>query len=439
MKRIFLLLLVIVSVHQVTLAQQFDKAKLDRYFDTLGVHNKFMGSVAVSQNGVIIYQNSIGFANIEKGLKANENSKYRIGSVSKTFTSVLIFKAVEQGKLSLDGKIDKYFPEVENSDKITIGNLLCHRSGIHDFTADTSYLDWYTKPHTEKQMIAIIAKGGSDFEPGAKSEYSNSNYVLLTFILQKVFHQPYAELLNKYITTPLGLKNTYLGGKVNTKNNECSSYLYLGSWKLQPETDISVPLGAGGIISTPADLIKFSNALFAGKLLSPESLAQMKKANGEFGMGLIQAPFYGMTTYGHTGGIDGFSTDYCYVDSNEVSYALMSNGMNYDMNNISIAVLSAVYGLDYSVPSFLVFPVSFEVLNQYTGIYSTTQIPMKITISSENDTLMAQATGQSSFPLTPISENTFSFDQAGIVIQFDNEKHTMQLQQGGNEILFTKE
>lgn len=439
MKRFFLLLLAIVSLHQITLAQEFDKAKLDKYFDTLWVHNKFMGSVAVSQNGVIIYQKSVGFANIEKGLKANENSKYRIGSVSKTFTSVLIFKVVEQGKLSLDEKIEKYFPLIKNSDKITIGNLLCHRSGIHDFTTDTSYLNWHTKPHTEKQMIAIIEKGGSDFEPDTKSEYSNSNYVLLTVILEKIFHQPYRELLKKYITTPSGLSNTYLGGKINTENNECSSYLNFGAWELQPETDISIPLGAGGIVSTPSDLVKFSNALFAGKLINKESVAQMKKANGTFGMGLIQAPFYGMTTFGHTGGIDGFSTDYCYVDSNEVSYALTSNGMNYDMNNISIAVLSAVYGLDYNIPSFQIFSISSEILNQYIGVYATTLIPMKITISKENDTLMAQATGQSSFPLTPISENTFSFDQAGIVIKFDTEKHTMQLQQGGNEVLFTKE
>lgn len=439
MNKIILLLLAIFGVHESALAQHFDKAKLDRYLDTLGAHNKFMGSVAVSQNGAIIYQKSIGFANIAKGLPANDSSKYRIGSVSKTFTAVLTFKAIAQGKLSLDETIEQYVPQIKNADKITIGNLLCHRSGIHNFTADTSYLGWHTEPHSEEQMTDIIAKGGSDFEPGTKSDYSNSNYVLLTFILEKVFQQPYAELLSKYITTPLGLKNTYLGGKINAEHNECASYLYFGSWELQPETDISIPLGAGGIVSTPADLLKFSNALFTGKLISLEYLAQMKKAHGDFGMGLIQAPFYGMTTYGHTGGIDGFATDYCHVDSNDIAFALMANGLNYSMNDISLAVLSAAYGIDYSIPSFQVVQVSAEILNQYTGVYSTTQIPMKITVSKDHETLMAQATGQSSFPLTPVSENTFSFDQAGIVIQFDAEKHTLELRQGGSTLLFTKE
>ena len=163
-------------------------------------------------------------------------------------------KAVEEKKLNLDQTIDKYFPKIENASKITVANLLYHRSGIHSFTNDKEYLTWNTQPKNEKEMIEIIVKGGSDFEPDSKSEYSNSNFVLLTFIVEQAFKKPYSELVTEYITKPAGLKNTGLGSKIDTKNNECKSYKFTDKWNVEPETDISIPLGAGGIVSTPADL-----------------------------------------------------------------------------------------------------------------------------------------------------------------------------------------
>src|SRR5690606_9235464 len=120
-----------------------------------------------------------------------------------------------------------------------------HRSGIRNFTEDEKYLTWHTQPKTEAEMTAIIAEGGSVFEPGSRTAYSNSNYALLTYILEKAFQKPYAQLLKEYIATPTGLENTYLGGKINPKNNECKSYRYDGEWKPESETDISIPLGAG--------------------------------------------------------------------------------------------------------------------------------------------------------------------------------------------------
>ena len=118
-------------------------------------------------------------------------------------------KAVEAGKLSLDETIESYFPTIPNADKITIKHLLGHRSGIHNFTNDKSYLDWNTEAKSEKEMVEIIAKGGSDFEPGTKTVYSNSNFVLLSYILEKVENKSYASLLNGSITQPLELTNTY--------------------------------------------------------------------------------------------------------------------------------------------------------------------------------------------------------------------------------------
>ncbi len=439
MTRTFLTALLISTLPQISYAQNFDKTKLDTYFQALETNDRFMGSVAVSKAGAIIYSKTIGFSDIENDKKANENSKYRIGSISKTFTSVLVLKAVEENRLSLSQTIDPYFPTIKNAEKITIRYLLTHRSGIHNFTNNPDYLTWNTQPKAEKEMVEIITKAGSDFDPDSKAEYSNSNYVLLTYILEKAFNKPYANLLQEHIIRPLGLTNTYLGGKIDPGKNECKSYRFAGAWKPEPETDVSVPLGAGGISSTPTDLTLFSGALFNGKLLKPESLDIMKTIHDGYGAGLFLVPFYNKKSYGHTGGIDGFTSVFSYFSDGDISYALTSNGTHYNNNNISIAVLSAVYDKPYEIPTFSSYEVSAEDLDQYVGIYASGQLPLKITVTKENNTLIAQATGQPSFPLEATEKDKFKFDQAGAVFEFNPAEKTMVLKQGGGQFTFKKE
>ena len=439
MKKAILTTALFLTLGQIGFSQNLDKTKLDNYFNALEQNNKFMGSVAVSKNGEIIYIKSIGFADIENKVKATENSKYRIGSISKSFTTVLILKAVEQKKLNTNQTIDKWFPTIKNAKKITVYHLLSHRSGIHNFTDDKDYLTWNTQPKTEKEMIEIIAKGGSDFNPDSKAEYSNSNFVLLTYILEKTFTKSYSDLLQEFIVKPIGLKNTYVFGKINPSNNECKSYSFSGSWKTETETDFTVPLGAGAITSTPSDLTKFADALFSGKLLTNESLEIMKTIKDGYGIGLFQIPFYKSVGYGHTGGIDGFSSIYSYFSDDKISYALISNGTNINNNDISIAVLSAIYDKPYEIPVFTTFTLTSEDLDKYLGVYASKQIPLKITISKDGNTLIAQGTGQPAFPIEATEKDKFKFDQAGAKFEFNLTAKTMILFQGGGQINFTKE
>lgn len=428
------------AISQIGLAQtNFDKTKLDNYFNALEQNNKFMGSVAVSKNGEVIYTKSVGFTDVENNVKSTDNSKYRIGSISKTFTAVLILKAVEEKKINLSQTINKWFPTLKNAKKITIEHLLRHRSGIHNFTNDNDYLTWNTQPKTEEKMLEIIAKGGSDFNPDSKAEYSNSNFVLLTYILEKTYGNSYSDLLQEYIAKPIGLSNTYVFGKINPNNNESKSYRFAGTWKVEPETDFSVPLGAGAIISTPTDLTKFSDALFGGKLLTSESLEIMKTIKDGYGIGLFQIPFYRSVGYGHTGGIDGFSSVYSHFPNDNISYALVSNGTNMSNNDISIAVLSAVYDKPYEIPVFRRYNLNSEDLDKYLGVYSSKQIALKITITKDGNTLIAQGTGQPAFPLEATDEDKFEFDQAGAKFEFNPTDKKMILFQGGGRIEFTKE
>ncbi len=439
MKRKFFGALLIGTICQFGFAQNFDKAKLDNYFNVLEANNKFMGSVAVSKDGAIIYSKSVGFSDVENNVKANDISKYRIGSITKTFTSVLVLKAMEENKIKLNEKLSKYYPTVINADKITIEDLLYHRSGIHSFTDDEDYVSWSTQPKSKEEMLSIISKGKSEFEPNSKFAYSNANFILLSFILQDIYGKTYADLLQKKIIKPFGLRNTYFGNQIATKKSECYSYSYNKNWVKESETNTSIPMGAGGIVSTPTDLTKFYEALFSGKIISKKSLEQMTTLKDGFGMGIFSLPFYEFNGLGHTGAIDGFSSMLAYFPENKVSFALISNGDNYNNNTISIAVLSAAFNKPYDIPDFKTYKVTQEEIDTYLGTYITTEMPLKLTITKEGESLIAQATGQQQLPLEAVEKNIFAFDRAGIILVFNTDTKTVVLKQGGGEFTFRKE
>lgn len=440
MRKTLLTAALLLIVGQIAFAQtNFDKTKLDNYFNALEQNDKFMGSVAVSKNGEIIYTKSVGFADVENKIKATKDSKYRIGSISKSFTTVLVLKAAEEKKLDLNQTIDKWFPTIKNANKITVKQLLSHRSGIHNFTNDDDYMTWNTQPKTEKEMLEIIAKGSSDFEPDSKAEYSNSNFVLLTYILEKTYAKTFADLVQKNIVKPLGLTNTYVFGKINTKNNECKSYNFKGSWKVVEETDFTIPLGAGAITSTPSDLTKFADGLFGGKLLKPESLEIMKTVKDGYGIGMFQSPFNERMGYGHRGGIDGFVSVYSHFPDDKISYALISNGTKLNHDDVSTAVLSAIYNKPYDIPVFTTYNLSSEDCDKYLGVYASNEIPLKITFTKDGNTLVAQGTGQPAFSLEATEKDKFKFDQAGAKFEFNPTDKTVILSQGGGQIKFTRE
>ena len=424
-------------------SQSFNKPKLDSLMDVLAEKNRAMGSLTISKNGVVVYSRAIGYSYISgnEKLPATNQTKYRIGSISKMFTATMVFQLIEDGKLSLTTTIDKYFPQLPNANKITISNLLNHRSGLHNFTDDPDYLTWMTQPKTQDEMLAIISKGGIDFQPNEKFSYSNSNYVVLGYIIEKVSKQSYSKYLSNKITSKIGLSNTYVGAKIDTKKNEGFSYRFSNSWEQGPETDMSIPAGAGAIVSTPTELAKFIESLFSLKLVSNTSLSQMKTLTDGFGMGMFQIPFYEKRAYGHNGGIDGFASNLAYFPEDSLALAYCTNGQVYPLNNILIGVLSIYFNKQYSIPTFNRPPVSLktEDLDKYLGVYSSTQIPLKITITKDNTTLISQATGQSPFPLEATEKDKFEFDPAGIIMEFNPDKNEMTLKQGGETVLFTKE
>lgn len=429
-----------VAAFSLGFAQNLDKQKLDDYFKTLNENHKIMGSFAIADKGKLIYSNAVGFSDTEAQKKADINTVYRIGSITKTFTAILIMKAVEEKKLTLDTKLSQFFPKIKNADKIKIEYLLNHRSGIHSYTDDKDYLTYYTQPISAEKLIQIIEKGGSDFEPDTKFEYSNSNYTVLTSIVEKVYKKKYAELIEKNITSPLHLKYTKVGGKIDVSKNEANSYAYEnGKYIKSPETDMSVPSGAGCIVSTPTELIAFMNGLTSGKLVSKESLNRMRQYKDNYGFALVEVPFGEKKGFGHNGGIDAFRSVLYYFPEGEKTIALITNQSDFDNNQMSIAALRAAYGVDFKIPTFTIIELSEADLQPLVGSYASKTIPLKINVFIKDKQLMAQASGQEGFPLEAISKTSFKFEMAGIVIDFDPSKKEFVISQAGTKNTFTKE
>jgi CubicO group peptidase (beta-lactamase class C family) len=428
MRRLLILSAVILLV-QTGFAQTFNKAKMDSLMDAINANSRAMISVAIRQNGELLYSRAIGYSAISPTNKipATTQTRYRIGSISKVFTSVIIFQLIEEGKLTLATPLAKFFPELPNASKITIAEMLNHSSGLHNFTDDSTYVALMIKPTTHVEMLLKFRNQKSDFEPGTKNAYSNTNFVLLGYIAEKLDKKPYAEILKTRITNKIGLRDTYYGGKINPANQEAQSYYWDDKWKQATETDMSVPGGAGALVSTPADLTKFMDALFAGKLISDSSLVHMTTQKGGFGMDLIAIPFYGKTGYGHNGGIDGFLSHASYFSNGKIAVSYTTNGSNLNLNDVLIAMLSMAFNQPYTIPDFKIVPLKTlslktEDLDKYLGVYASTALPLKITITKKDTKLLAQATGQGAFPLDATAVNEFRFDKAGVILIFDPPK-----------------
>lgn len=426
-------------------SQDFNKQKLDSLFNTLSEKNKAMGSFIISKNGTILYNKTIGYSYISNNKKklSTETTVYRIGSISKLFTATMIFQLIEEGKIKLSMTLDTYFPNLPNANQITIGNLLNHRSGLHDFTRDSDYTNWMTQPKSHDEMVTIISKRKVDFEPNEKASYSNPNYIILGYIIEKICKEPYSKVLYERISSKIGLTNTYYGGKINPKKNESYSYKWMDKWEQQPEkTDMSIPGGAGSIVSTPTDLTKFIEALFSLKLVTQNSLNQMKTITDGYGMGMGQVPFYTKTAIVSNGSIDGFVSTLVYFPEDSLAAAYCTNGEVYPMNEILIGAMSIYFDQEYLLPVFNSKPaitISPENLDKYLGSYSSAKISLKIIITKEKSALILQASGQKSFSLEAIDKDKFQFIPAGIEIEFNTDRNEFTMKQHGRTFLFTKD
>lgn len=420
-------------------AQNIDVQKIDSFVSHIENSNRGIGSVSIFKDGKEIYNRSFGQSKLEN-VQYNAETKYQIGSITKMITATLIFKLIESNKLRLDDKLSKFYPKVPNSDKITIKNLLEHSSGLGDFTMKNDSIFWLTEKVGENEIFEEIIKQGVSFQPSKEIAYSNSGYYLLTKIVEKLNKKDYATIVAEKIAKPLNLKNF---SSINPESkNIFLSYGYDVKWK--EITDFYFPnvIGVGDIVSTTENLNIFLYDLFQYKILKKESVDQMKPDYAKkenFGRGFMFIPFYENIFYGHAGDTYGTHSIVSYNEKDNIGVAIGINGERLPHNDFVIGVLSIIYGKNYEVPIFSTFSVMSEDLDKFLGTYSSSELPLKINITKEGNTLKGQGTGQPAFILEAFEINKFKFDQAGLQLEFLPEENKMILNQGGRKFEMKKE
>lgn len=342
MKKITLLLLL--SFYSL-FGQIHQRDKLDAIFNTLETTDQAMGGISIYENGNEIYKKSFGYANREQKNKSKSTTQYRIGSVTKMYTAVVIIQLVEEGKLTMDTTLDAFFPKLPNATKITVKNLLKHQSGLFNITEDEDFTTWMLQPQSKVKMIDRMVKNGVIFDPGTDTSYCNTNYILLAYIAEEATGKSFYTIVQDKLVKPLQLKRTRVGTEMPKGVEEAVSYQRAnGEWELVTQyTDMSAPTGAGAIVSIPSEVNMFTSALYGGDLISKSSYEQMTDVSTGMGMGLGGMPIMGMQAYGMSGQIDGFKSLAIFFPEKKTSITLISNGYETSLQEVMMQVLQTYF------------------------------------------------------------------------------------------------
>jgi CubicO group peptidase (beta-lactamase class C family) len=319
--------------------------------------------VAVYKNGKPLLVKAYGSANLELNVPVKNESVFRIGSVTKQFTAVALLQLQEGGRLSLDDKLSKYFPDFPRAGDITLLQMLHHTSGLHNYTAEP---DAFTKlaplTHKTEEMLQSFTKMSTllDFEPGTGWNYSNTAYYILGMVVEKVEQKPLATIFKDRFFTPLKMTRTALDDEAEIVPGRVEGYGATAPGKFTNATFISmtVPGGAGAMRSSANDLALWNAALFGGKLLKPASFqamiapgklndgqnsgAAMTKTaggtlHGEYGLALFLDDVDGHQKIGHGGGINGFNSSLSEFPKDRITVAVIANTIGKDVGAGNIA------------------------------------------------------------------------------------------------------
>ena len=394
--RSFVIFTIVFSVCSLAYAQ--DKAgQIDELLKKYNEYGQFNGSALVAENGRVIYKKGLGYANFEWKIPNDVDTKFRLASVTKQFTAAMIMKLVEQGKIKVDGKLTDYLPEYrkETGDRVTIHQLLNHTSGIPSYTDKPGFFENDSRdPYGVTEFVKKYASGDLEFEPGTKFRYNNSGYFLLGAVIEKVTGKNYADAVKENIFAPLGMVNTGYDMYSPLIAKRASGYAKTpGGYVNAPYLDMSLPYAAGSLYSTIEDLYLWDQALYGEKLLTAKSKELMFKPGLEhygYGLGIDERELSDKSkvpTIGHSGGINGFSTNIIrFVGDKHLVVLLDNTSQGAYQGRIITSIANILYGKPYEMAkrpiSELVFQATREkgvdaAIKQYRDL--------KVTDSKEYD------------------------------------------------------
>ena len=305
-------------------------------------------TIGIVKNGSIVYVKGFGYRNIENAVAPNAQTRYPIGSNTKQFTAAAILLLQDEGKLDIDAPLSRYLPEIPHAHEVRLRNLLTHAGGYAEFTEVGNFDELGNRATTPGAIVATVDRRPLAFVPGTKRQYSNTGYVLLTMVIERVAKMRYADFLQQKIFTPLGMTSTYVRTFDDTEPNVATEYesFSLGPWEHAQHLDYTWFSGAGSIISNVADLAKWNAGLEGGTLLSKRSLKLMLTPVNlgaaypgyAFGIMVTKLP-NGHRTIFHGGNTTGAATQDARFPDDHLAIEVLGNSgsFNYD------SAVSAIY------------------------------------------------------------------------------------------------
>lgn len=407
--RKFLLIAVCILLVSSVRAQDVS-AKLEEYMAALTRTGRFSGSVLAARDGRVLLAKGYGFANIELDVPNTAETKFRLGSVTKQFTSMAIMQLQEKGKLKVEDPVCKYVTDCPAAwQKITIHHLLTHTSGIPNFTSFPDYVRTMHERSPVARTIERFKDKPLDFPPGEKYSYSNSGYVLLGYILEKVAGQEYADYLQQNVFGPLKMRNTGYDTFSAVLKNRASGYSRRGGEVVNAAyLDMTVPHAAGALYSTVNDLYLWDQALYTDKLVSKASLERIfTPFKSEYAYGWMVTKRFNRKSITHGGGINGFATTIDRYPDDRACVIVLTNLEGSPVAPTARDLAAILFGESYRMPGVRKeVKLDPEIYDAYVGRYELAP-DFILTVTRQGDRLITQATGQPQIEIFPESETVF--------------------------------
>ncbi|HEV3036905.1 MAG TPA: serine hydrolase [Candidatus Angelobacter sp.] len=416
-------------------------ARMEELVQSYVTNKQFMGSVLVSQQGKVLLSKGYGYANLEWEIPNSSSTKFRLGSVTKQFTASAILLLEERGKLKVEDPVKKYMADAPAAwDKITIFHLLTHTSGVPSFTSFPDYATTEAAPATPESLVARFRDKPLEFQPGEKWNYSNSGYVLLGYLVEKISGQSYKEFLQQNIFTPLGMKDSGYDSNSEVIAHRAAGYAPGANGPVNAGfIHMTIPFSAGALYSTTEDLLRWEQGLFGGKVLSPASLAKMTTPfKQDYGFGLAISTNHGYKVIEHGGGIEGFNTQLSYYPDDKLVVAVLGNLNGRFPGEIAAKLSDLAHGVKL-IPASERKEINVppKILADYAGTYELAPT-FSIVMTLEDGHLMTQATGQNKLQLFAESETMFFLKVVDAQVEFvRNDKGQVThliLHQGGRDM-----
>lgn len=420
-----------VAVGPVLAAPSVDTARMEQVLQAAGIDNKFMGAVLVARGDTVLLDKGYGYANLEWNIPNTSQTRFRIGSLTKQFAAAAILLLEERGKLKLGDPIRVYYPDAAASwDKVTLFNLLTQTSGIPDYTDAPDFGDTMKLQRSPKQVLSSVHDKPLDFTPGEKFAYSNSNYVLLSQVIEKASGQTFQAFVQDNIFTPLGMKDSGFDSSA-LMGRRASSYSRRNDAIVNATyIDPSAQVGGGAICSTTHDLLVWEEAMLDDKLLSPASWKKMltpfRDGRGPgapykagYGMGIyVGTTIDGHREISHTGSSAGVVTMMAAYPDDRLVVILLSNIASTPFADIVSKLADLGLGKAIVLPEERK-PVAFDgkIMAQYAGRYQL-RPGFVIEIAQEGSGLVAHPATLPAIALTPESKTRFYAKDPDLQVEF---------------------